>query len=150
MKKQSRVVRVVKGAGNTFLNVPGWLGINSLKEPTKELIKQGKTIYSVPKSQRKETFEQAMERLNLTEQDLKQRKHYLHSQAFLSGAMALLVFIYGLYLLWNAYWLVSLIALGVMMLSLIKLCQARFWLTQIKKRRLGLSFKQWLFKQESD
>lgn len=150
MKKQSRLTRVAKGFGNTFLNVPGWLGINSLKDPTKELIQQGKTIYSVPKGQHKETFEQAMQRLNLTEQDLKQRKHYLQSQALLSGAMSLMVLIYCLYLIWNAFWLVSLITLGVLVLSLIRFCQARFWLTQIKKRRLGLSFKQWLLRQETE
>lgn len=142
--KQSRMKTAVRGFGRTFLNVPGWLGVASLKEPTKELIKRNKHLYSTPTASNKETFDQAVKRLNLTENDLQQRLATLQWQALLSLAMALMVLVYTLYLFWIGDVAIGLLSLGVTSLFFLRFLSSRFWITQIKQRRLGLSFSKWL------
>lgn len=144
-QKQSRMVRLARGFGRTFVNVPAWLGISTLREPTKALIEQGKSIYLPPdKPASPETFEQATKRLNLTENDLRERVNTLKWQGFLCLALMVMVMIYAVYLWSQDYFAIGLLALGVAVLSFLRYLSCQFWIAQIKHRRLGLSFQQWL------
>lgn len=137
--------KAARSFGRTFVNVPGWLGLGSMKSPTKAIIQQSKTLYTPPpKGNQQETFEQAVERLQLTEKDLQERVNTLQWEAILSLAMTIMLFAYSLYLIWRLHVVVAFIALGVVLLFGLKYLKARFRIAQIKQRRLDLSFKQWL------
>jgi len=64
---------VMKFTFKPFVDVPGWLGLGQLKYYTHILFGSLKPSFTAHKGTRKETFEQAMARLNLSEDDLKLR-----------------------------------------------------------------------------
>lgn len=92
-----------------------------------------------------ETFEQAIERLNLTEQDIFDRKKEFFKLFIISLIISLLLFIYTM-LITISYKSFYGFILGssISFLSLTKTFKYHFWLTQINKRKLGLTFKEWL------
>ena len=64
---------IIKSTFKTFIDVPSWLGWKQVKENTSLLWGAAVPAFKVRRASRKETFEQAMARFNLTEEDLTKR-----------------------------------------------------------------------------
>lgn len=119
----------------------GW---NSIKEGSSN-IKQGvKVILQVQKPTHKETFAEAMVRLNLTEADIKERESNFLRLSLIITVFAILCLLYTLYLLWQAAFLSALLALVVTLLCIATAARYHFWYFQTKNRKLGCTIHEWL------
>ena len=94
-------------------------------------------------SGRNETFEQAIERLHLTEKDIQKRQQHFLTLSLIFSFFALLVTIYCIYLAWNAHWIAAIISFSVVLIILTQVFRYHFWHFQVKQRRLGCSLKEW-------
>lgn len=121
------------------------LGLGELKKSYSSLASDAKEMFTHDKTKNvaKETFEEAQERLQLTEEVLAQRKKNLWFTAMFYAGIGVVIFIYTLYLLFSGVLLGSFIGLVLTAMALGLSFRDHFWYTQIKQRRLGLSVKEW-------
>jgi intracellular multiplication protein IcmV len=138
---------LIKKTVKKAFNVSKWADVDNVKKDTKTLGQLFKDTFAKPHTENlpyDETFESAVERLGLTEQDLiaKQKNFFSNAMAFL--VMALLIIGYMLFLLFNGHIAAGLFCILLAGLALVNFYRFHFWYIQIKYRKLGLSFKQWL------
>lgn len=126
-----------------FIDVPRWIGADSLIQHGKNIISMAKGLFIVSKPTYTETFEEALQRLHLTEQDVQDRikQFKLFGQIFYIGT--LLLFFYCIYLLFAKAFLAFLASFGLMLLLLGQGFRYHFWLYQMQERKLGCSFAEW-------
>ncbi len=135
---------IFKISRKTFFDPGAWLGVKELSAYTRIIGNRLKATFTPDKPQRTETFEQALERLHVTEADLVfNARHYRIYALFflvLSLAALLLGFFYLFYYGTVTGWL-----LLVMMTLLFAANALRFdfWYFQIKHRKLGCTFREW-------
>lgn len=142
MKLFSRTRKFIK----PFVDFPRWLNISELK-------RNNKTLYGFAKDIAKpelppvhqETFEQAMVRLQLTEKDVLVRRAFFLRMTMVYVLIIAALVAYVIYL-----WTVDASILSISMLFSLLLVAAalafkqHFWFIQMKSRRLGLSFGDWV------
>jgi hypothetical protein len=136
----------IKRSFGSMFNVTRWIAWGEIAGSTKIIwgIARNTLITDrSPKDAISETFEEAVQRLALTKEDIKQRqKTFLHNSiAFL--IIGVLLFAYAIYLLVNSYLLATFISLLLTTLVLVYAYREHFWYTQMKYRKLGLNFKIW-------
>lgn len=140
-----KIFRVLGRPFKPFFSFSTFLGLKELKGSyqnlsgmTKELIKPEDKAAIV-----QETFEEAKARFNLSEQDLMERqKSFLRtSMGYLAGAVLMLG--YMLYLLFTSVFLGVFIAFVLIFVALAFAYKEHFWYTQMRHRRLGLTFRDW-------
>ena len=93
---------------------------------------------------RKETFEQAIQRANLSEDDLKKLSRRFIHQVYLYLGATFFGFIYAFYLLFNVNIVSGLLVIMLALYLIIKAYRAHFWYFEIKNRKLGCGFREWL------
>jgi intracellular multiplication protein IcmV len=104
-----------------------------------------KSLFVPEQTTTQETFEQAMQRLNITTEDLAKRKQEFSRLFFIFLIISLLFFSYTMFITIKYRNIFSFIlGLSVTTLSLSKTFRYHFWLTQINKKKLGLTFKEWI------
>lgn len=91
-----------------------------------------------------ETFEEAVERMNLTELDLEDRKKMFRTQVYLYLGVGLAVLAYTVWLAFSGYYVETFLAFLVAVMSMAYAFRSHFWLFQMKQRRLGCTFKEYL------
>ncbi len=91
-----------------------------------------------------ESYEEAIKRLNLTQEDLDDRKKMFTQQTILYMTAALLVLAYGVYLAFQQQIISMVVAFMVAGLALSYAFRSHFWLFQIKQKKLGCTFKEYL------
>jgi len=92
-----------------------------------------------------ETFQEATIRLGLTEEDLFIREHDFERQAILFTLAAVGVFGYAIYMLSQQAWYAMVISLLIMLIFVVRIIRARFWVYQIRQQKLGCTFKEWWY-----
>ena len=92
----------------------------------------------------KETFEEAIARMNLTEADLKDRQKMFLMQTFVYLGVGLCVLGYAIWLAFQGYITGMLVTFLVALLAFSYAFRSHFWLFQLKKRKLGCTFKEYL------
>lgn len=128
----------------TFFNPSQWLDWDAIKEQNRTVIDIIRSLFTPPRPLQEESFEQAMGRLGLTEEDVSHIATNYHSYALIFVLLSLVVFIYSLYLLFRyAAILDMLIGIGVIGLFLSQAFKYDFWALQMRRRQLGLTFKDW-------
>lgn len=144
-KKQKKQRRsVVGGIARRFANVPLWVNMTYIKETNTSLFGYLKNIFKIDKSRREESFEQALQRLGVGEADLKAKAKTNRINMFVFGTGVVLMVVYSGYLLFTGSIRGTILALAVTILLLVKTYQYSFWNFQIKHRKLGCTFKEWL------
>ncbi|MFO1258847.1 MAG: type IVB secretion system protein IcmV [Gammaproteobacteria bacterium] len=135
---------VKKAAGKVFdVRVDRWMSFSALKENTQNTKSLIKDVFTPEKAQRKETFEQAMARLKLSEADLAQRKkEFTHLFSFFL-ILGLSIVGYAIYMAFTARYMVSFISLCVALYAFAQSFRFHFWLFQIKNRKLGCTIQEW-------
>lgn len=129
---------------STFLNPSGWLDLDSLIITNRTLWDVLRGLFTVPKVDRQETFEQAMARYGLKEKDIKERISTYKRFALFFLAIALILVIYSFYLLIHkTTFLGWLLGMAVSTLFLAQAFRYDFWAFQLKQRKLGASFEEW-------
>lgn len=139
-----KITRTVGKVVKPFVDVPTWVGYKQLAETSKSIGSILKTLFVPAKAERQETFEEALVRLNLTEQDIAQRKKEFTRLLFFYTGLAIVIFLYAIYLAFAHSIHGSIAAFAVTLIALAMVFRYHFWLFQIKQRRLGCSFKEWL------
>lgn len=135
---------VVKVSRKTYINPKGWVGYDLIKDQTRSVWQILKGLFTPAKPERKETFKQAMQRLNVSENDLKEKEQtflfYSYGFAILSVATFIISFFYLFQHHTIAGWLLG---LAVSALLIAQAFRFNFWSFQIKHRKLGCTFEEW-------
>lgn len=127
-----------------LVDFPRWMDTPTLANNAKMIAGLAKRIFTAPKATRTETFEEAMSRLNLTETDIQRRKKEFLRLICIFGLLSILLYAYSFYLLSHSYIRGGILALIVSTIALMRVFRFHFWYFQIKKRKLGCTFKEWL------
>ena len=129
---------------STFFDVPRWINAKQYVETNKTLYTKIKDVFRIAQPEREETFAAAMLRLKLTEQDLKERIPANQRAMTILLAFIVVLCLYGFYLMFSGAVAGTLVILAVIVLSAVRAFQYSFWNFQIKHRKLGCSFKEWM------
>lgn len=129
---------------SAFFDVPRWVNVKQYVETNKTLYTKIKDSLRVAKPVREETFEAAMHRLKITEQDLKARIPENQRAFIILLSFIIVLCLYGFYLIFHGKVAGTLVVLAVIVFSAVRAFQYSFWNFQIKNRKLGCSFKEWL------
>lgn len=140
------VKNTVKRHVKEGFNVRQWLGLDNLKKDAKKLKNMMADVLIPPKSDsiRVETFEESLERLNLTEADVQKRiRTCVWTIAFLVTIIFVLM-CYAFYL-WHQHLHRGVFLCAILMLLLGSFTfREHFYYFQMKKRRLGCSVLEWV------
>jgi len=135
---------VLKVNRKTFINPRAWLGYDALKDQTTTLISLIKSLFASPRSRRKESYDEAMQRLKLTDEEVQQTGVNYHRFAILYLFLFLLILVasFSLLIIEKSF-LGLLLGLAVSVFLLAQAFQNHFWYFQIKNRKLGCTFEEW-------
>lgn len=137
--------RVVKKGLSGGLNPKRWLGYDQLKEDTASVGNIARSVFKREKNtERKETFDDAVKRFNLTEEDIKKRMKTSKQLVALFLGMGGLLFAYFVYQCATGHILHSFICLVLTALILVNAFREHFNLFQMRQRRLGCTYKEWV------
>jgi intracellular multiplication protein IcmV len=139
MKATRRIGRVLK----PLVNVKLWMGLSQLIVNAKAILRNFNDMKVRRPAVRKETFEEAVARLNFSEDDIKNRMRSCLKLAIIYYFASLLFLVYTIYMMVH---LQLGMVLGLLITTLMAVFAYRehFWYFQLKTRRLGNSFRNWL------
>ena len=134
-----------------FKRIKKLLMIDALKTQSKAIASIVKSLFSVKSSSTTVDYED-LARMNIDQGKLIliSRKLRLIYQGCL--AVAGMIFVYCVWLWWHELYWLSVVAFSAVILSLAQGFKHHFWLSQIKQKRFGLSFKDWFlgFKHQQE
>lgn len=136
----------VKDVGSVVFNfkVNKWIGYDQIKSSTKNIFQVGQSLVTPEHADYQETFEQALQRLNITEEQLKQRLREFTVLLIVYILIAVAVFSYSIYIAIKYKNLMGFImGFGVTIFALVNAFKYHFWIYQIKHRKLGCTLKEW-------
>lgn len=129
------------------IRVDRWISLDYIKE-TSDRYKILLLDAVVPKKATySETFEEAMIRLQLTEEDITQRKKEFTQLLYSFIAISVAIILYALYMAIAGKMVASLIAFCLSLYTLSQAFRFHFWLFQLKNRKLGCTLKEWINSQ---
>ncbi len=91
-----------------------------------------------------ETFEEAMQRLDLTENDLIERQKEFTRLCYFFIFIAMTIIVYALYMAFHGSMTTSLISFCLALYALTQAFRFHFWLFQLRNRKLGCTIKEWM------
>lgn len=141
-----RPIRFVKRVVTPFVNFPAWMGLAQIKDVTKRLVFTLKPMFVPPAAtdEQAESFEATMVRMNLTEGDLIIRQKEFMRLFLVYIFIAAGAFIYAFYLAWQHSIHGTIASFILMFVALTQAFRYHFWLFQLRSRRLGCTFREWL------
>lgn len=126
------------------VRVDKWMSWSYLQETTDRFKILFLDIVIPKKASTVETFEEAMVRLELTESDLAQRKQEFTRLFYFFVALAVIILAYALYIAFVGHLITALISFCLAVYALTQAFRFHFWLFQLKNRKLGCTFQEWL------
>lgn len=139
-KRKGFVRRSIK----SMFDVKRWVAWDDVKSTSKGVWKLGKDLFEPQVAEHHETFDEAVQRMQMTEKDILERKTGFLRLALIYLVMALALFIYTVYIFISGHFFTSILCLTLTVLILVYAYKEHFWYTQIKHRKFGLKFKEWL------
>lgn len=130
----------------SFVDVKAWVSYAEIKTNAKSTYglfarffsnKTNKVIY-------KETFEEAVLRLNLTEEQINTRKKIFLYSALIYLFLALALIAYVLYLTIHSHLLLATFTLILTAFIVVLAYREHLWYLQMAKRRLNCNFAEWM------
>lgn len=91
-----------------------------------------------------ESFEEAVERLELTPEKLERKASQFLLFTFLFIFISILLFLYSLFMFANGNWMGSIMSFFMIFYSLSQAFRYHFWHFQIKNKKLGCTLREWL------
>lgn len=143
------IKKTLRGVGRVLkplVNFPHWMRWGDLKENNHMITSLAKGMLKADTAvPRQETYEEAVVRLNLNDEAIAARKKDLFLMAGFFSVLAIAVFIYGFYLLLFQGMILAFF-MGVALAFLLTALAFRqhFWYIQMKYKRLGLTFNDWM------
>lgn len=139
MKVTSRIGKVFK----PFVNFPRWMNLRQLWANGRGIVRTLKDLKVHRPSVKAETFEEAMQRLHLTEEDIIKRRKNCLILSIVYAFLTLIFFIYTVYMVIHLH-LGMIIGLLITALMATFAYREHFWYFQLKTRTLGNTFQDWL------
>jgi len=121
-----------------------WMGMHEIKSNASNIKTLFNELTKYDQSEFSETFEEAIKRLKLSEQDVANRTIYFLRLSMLYLFFALCLVAYGIYLYFVGDLIGTLMCVPIISVLLSFCFKEHFWYTQMKHRRLGMSFRNWL------
>lgn len=143
MKKKSgsRIVRFF----SRIINIRRWFDWDRTKSFTIALKNAIKFLF-VPQEVSTtsiESFDTAVNKLNLTDEELLVKQNSLYRLSLLMLSIAVLIFIYSLYQLFYGSFKAFGVSLVVTSIGLTLAFRYHFWYFQVKHKKLGCTFNEW-------
>lgn len=135
-----RIKKIIKPA----VDVPKWIDYQQWVKRDRSFFKFIKKFFIPDHAKTQESFEEALSRLKLTSADLIQRSKAFTRLLWLWIFLFLLTIFYSLYLFSIHAYRGFYPCLAISIIILTQIFRYHFWLFQIKQRRLGCSFRDWL------
>ncbi len=133
-----------------LVNVPKWMDAQQIATDANYIKDIAKDVFTPQPSTRTETFEQALKRLNLTKSDIDARYREFRRLALTFGLLFIAVLAYIGYLLSGldpaVTWKAVALSVAVSLIALVQFFRFHFWMFQIRRKKLGCSFKDYFFK----
>ncbi|MDQ8039612.1 MAG: type IVB secretion system protein IcmV [Rickettsiella sp.] len=130
-----------------LVDVPKWIGYRQLVKTNRLLFSFVKKFFIPDQTKTQESFQTALDRLKLTEVDLGQRMKEFSRLMWIWIFLFLISISYSIHLLRQNSLRGFFPCLGVSIIILTQVFRYHFWIFQIKQRRLGCSFRDWLAAQ---
>lgn len=139
MKATTALGRMIK----PFVNVSRWMGLAQLKANAVAIKKMIQDLRIHRPPVRQETFEEAMQRMNLTEEILKSRIKTCLWLSILYTVAAIVLLTYSIYMIVHGQlgMIIGILLTGLMMVFAYR---EHFWYFQMKTRKLGNTFRDWV------
>lgn len=135
----------IKRFFKSFVDIKKWVSYDELKSNTKNVWGLFRRLFfSKRREARRETYEEAIERLGLTSKQIVTRKNNFLYAAIIYGIFALGFLVYLFYLLINVRLVTAGLVLILTILMFITAYQEHFWYMQMHKKKLGCNFSEWL------
>lgn len=138
------IVSGVKRVSKSLFNVKGWADSERVMSAGKTIWEDAKQLTVIQQSDKQETFQEAQSRFNMGEDELARlaAKYLLTSFIFMGLAFAAAGYVY--YMITHNATHSCLIGVVAIALSFSQFFRYHFWYFQVKKRKLGCTFKEWL------
>lgn len=136
--------KVLKVTRKTFFDPTSWIGYDDLKAQNKTLFQIIFSLFVIPKAEKSETFEEAMQRFNISlpQADSIASRYKRYAILFVVAGLATLSF--AVYLLFFPVILTGfLLGIATAALLLVQAFKYDFWAFQIRHRKLGCTFAEW-------
>ena len=134
------IKKIIKPA----VDVPKWIDYRQLVKNNRSIFSFIKKFFIPEQAKTQESFEEALLRLKLTPTDLIQRSKEFTRLMWIWISLFLVTIAYSIYLLRNHFFRGFYPCLGISIIILTQIFRYHFWLFQIKQRRLGCNFRDWL------
>src|ERR1700722_17899789 len=135
---------VFKVSRKTFVNPSGWFGYNDVKASIETSWELMKGLFVIPEPTHSETFEEALARQGVTEEEAQKRGNDFLTYAMVFFALGVVTFCFSFYILIvHRTFAGCLLGMSVTALFLGQAFRFHFWYFQIKKRKLGCTFEEW-------
>tara|TARA_Y100000815_G_C13346334_1_gene502212 strand:- start:4010 stop:4477 length:468 start_codon:yes stop_codon:yes gene_type:complete len=144
MKTGRGIKSSFKWTFKSFVNIHEWVGLKNILMMSKGLMVAVKAVFIPQKSERKENYQEAIQRLNLSEHDILERQKAFLRIALTMACFGLICLIYMLYLLFSGLLAAGCLALIVALIVFAYAYRFHFWYFQLKSKKLGCSFNEWL------
>lgn len=136
--------KALKVTRKTFFDPTSWIGYDELKTQNKTIFEIIFNLFVVPKAEKKETFEEAMQRFNISLSEVDNIASTYKNFALLFIVSGLVVLAFALYLLFFPVIITGfLLGIASSALLLVQAFKYDFWAFQIKHRKLGCTFAEW-------
>jgi len=121
-----------------------WVGYNQLQSDSKTVGKIFKSVFErSAKAEKKESFEEAVKRFNLTEEDIQKRMKSAKQLVMTFLGFGGILLAYMLYQWTVGHIIEGFICLVLAALTLSYAFREHFNLFQMRQRRLGCTYKEW-------
>lgn len=124
--------------------VKDWVDYDNIKRNSKFIANSAKDVFTPESAEHTETFEEAIKRQNITEEDLKERVKLMSRYLLLFLTLSGLIFAYSIYLAVMGNVLGFCIGFSLTIFSCTQAFKYHFWIFQIRKRKLGCTLNEWL------
>ena len=126
------------------LKVQNWANADFIKSSFKSIVGFISGMFIPEQADRKESFKEAVDRLQLSKEDIAARTKEFLKLMIIYLVISVVLFSYSLYIAY-AYGNVGgfFMGLGITMFSLTNAFRYHFWIYQIKHNKLGCSLKEW-------
>lgn len=140
MAKKHRVTGFFK----SMFNVRLWTGYDRIKDQGSQIKDEYQRMFTVKEAGHEENLEEVMQRFQLSESDLQDRMRDFYRLSMMMLVMFVPVFCYFVYMLISLHLHAAFLSLVVSFFPLVLAFRYHFWYYQLKQRRLGVTFKEWL------
>lgn len=133
-----------KGIFRQMVDVSSWMDLQGLRDTSKNIGEAFRDLQSVRIPPERETFDEAMQRLNLDEDGLKRRMRQCLYTAWLYFSIGVVLFFYAFYLLIFAHTFGAVVSAILTAITLTLAYREAFWYYQMRVRKLGCSIFDFL------